>query len=114
MDFKDKIKILVSIFDHRLVEISAPVPESVKDIRLLQSTVDKYSPAFHERCQQVTNSLLYLNYLQLVPGATKTEFFARFMNTHDGLKSFAETLDFVTERLPEVVPVVELERILKE
>lgn len=114
MEFKDKIKILVSIHDHRAIEIPAKVPDYVKDIRLLQSTVDKYAPSFQERCQQVTNSLLYLNYIQLVPNATKTQFFNQFMSTHAGLKSFAETLAFVTQKLPERVPVEELEKILKQ
>lgn len=113
MTVEEKIKILVSVFDHRAVGIEAPVPENVKDIRLLQSTVDKYLPPHIERCNQVANSLLYLNYRTLVPDATPAKFFTQFMPSQVGSESFIETLSFVLGKLPKGVPVDDLNALLK-
>lgn len=108
MEVKDKIKVLVTLFDHRSVEIILDTPKSVCDCRLLPSTIEKYLPDFYERCQNVAYSLLFLNFKEKVPNATKAQFFNQFMPTQLGFDSFKETLEFVSVRLKKVPSVEDL------
>ena len=111
MSLNKNIKDLVTFFDHRTVEILLEVPENLRSVRLLQSTVDKYLPKFFERCQSVTWSLLYLNYKQLVPDATKEKFFREFVPTEAGVESYRETFAFVTGKLQQKIKVEDLKAL---
>ena len=108
MEVKEKIKVLVEIFDHRLAGINLEIPKSVRDIRLLQSTLDKYTPQYFERCQKVAYSILYLNLKQRVPGANKEIFFTQFMSSQLGVQSFQETLLHLHTVLPQNILVEDL------
>jgi hypothetical protein len=112
VDVKDKIKVLVTLFDHRAVEIVLDIPKTATEIRLLPSTIEKYLPDFYERCQNVAYSLLFLNFKEKVPNATKAQFFNQFMTTQLGFDSFKETLEFVSGRLKKVPTVEDLAPLL--
>lgn len=114
MEVQAKIKVLVEIFDHRLAGIRLEVPKSVRDIRLLQSTIDKYTPNFFERCQKVTYSVLFLNLKKKVPEATQATFFGQFMSTKLGIEAFRETLAHLHSVLPATVPLEELVKLQRE
>lgn len=112
MSLNKNIKDLVTIFDHRTVEIRLEVPENLRSLRLLPSTLEKNLPLFFERCQTVTWSLLFLNYRNLFPKATKEQFFRDFVPTEAGLESFRETMTFVSTKLIEK-PTVEQLKVLQ-
>lgn len=105
MEVKAKVKVLVTIFDHKTVEIPLQVPEFVKGFKLLPSVLEKYTPTFFERCEAVTYSILYINFLQRVPDGTKAQFFNQFMTTQIGFDSYKETFAYVSEKLKKTLEV---------
>ena len=111
MSLNKNIKDLVTFFDHRTVDILLEVPENLRALRLLQSTVEKNIPMFFERCQSVTWSLLYLNYKRLVPEATKEKFFREFVPTATGIEAYRETFAFVSSKLQPVIKVEDLKAL---
>lgn len=114
MEVKAKVKVLVTIFDHKTVEINLQVPEFVKGLRLLPSVLEKYTPPFFERCEAVTYSLLYINFLQRVPNGTKAQFFNQFMPTQTGIESYKETFAYVSEKLKKTLEVSDVLSVLSE
>ena len=114
MEVKAKIKVLVTIFDHKTVEINLQVPEIVKGIKLLPSVLEKYTPPYFERCEAVTYSLLYINFLQLVPNGTKAQFFNQFIPTQTGFEAYKETFAYVSEKLKKTLEVSDVLSVLAE
>ena len=108
MEVKAKIKVLVTIFDHGTAGIPLQVPDFLNGTKLLQSTLDKYLPTFFERCEAVTYSLLYINFLNVHPDGTKAQFFNQFMTTQTGFDAYRETMAYVSGLLKKTVEVSEL------
>lgn len=114
VEIGDKIKTLVEVLDKRAVGLPALAPDILAGTKILQTTVEKYSPAFVSRVDGVSLPLLYATIKEKFPETTPQDFVEKVLRTEVGLQALQETLNHISETLTKEVQVEDLRTIIRE
>jgi hypothetical protein len=119
MEISEKVSRLVHSFDMKQLGVSVALPQPVLEVKLLESTFQKYSQSFPTR---FTNAALHLTYRHFqkisqnsttTPDTTYPTFEATFLRTPEGKEEFQKNILEASQKLPQTIPYSVIQDYLK-
>jgi hypothetical protein len=114
MDIKTKIESMVLIADGATLGFSLAIPEELKGLKILLSTVEKYAPDISERVLHFSWAYAYRRWRNSAPENFEKSIvdFQNLCMTPSGASLYTEALSEIWELLPGKVTLEYLKPVL--
>lgn len=115
MDISEKVARLVHSFDMKQLGVAVTLPQPVLDVKLLESTFQKYSQTFPTRFTSAAFHLTYLHFQKISQNSPDTSyptFEATYLRTPEGKEEFQKNILEASQKLPPSISYTDIQEHL--
>lgn len=103
MKTEEKVQKLILGYDLSSLGINWTLPEPIKDLKLSQDVLDKYSPSFLERVCHLAWLSCFENFKINYPDGTEEEFRANFLSKPAGFAVYQKAVQNLQSKIEKTV-----------